>query len=1089
MAASQPQIPVVSLQASNTSAPFVPPTFSPPCLGLDGAVFNPEVVSQPEPCRPPLSRPTLPPAVPPCERQCGFGRTCAFFYGILSCETLQEIECDCLSCCSFAPNPPPPPPSPPLRPPPPPPVSPWPSPPLAPSPTPSPPPNRPIPRPPPRPGVPQTSPSPPYPPSRPSPPASPSPPRLPPTPPPPLAPGFDIVQRLSLRAFFPDWPDYFGPGNPSLARTAEQEENLANAVCRTAVGLSCMLELGFATRTRVLVATCSAYADRIGDNETALSVACADLAFVPGDRFGDDADVTFQLRAFLKGDTAKLGSVEQLTAYFALYSAREDWWNRFLKADASNVPYERAYFFPISVSENILGPPLPPPDSPRSPPPPAPPTLPAPPRIPAPPLSPPPPFLPGGRPSPPSPPASDDSLVALSSLLSVAIIPMAALMLYGYIKYYRGNHRMLSSAGIHPPVCNWAGSANYVKQKRYACFLSHYKVEAGSDARFLHDLLGKMLRSPVYLDSEDLADLRLLFTHGVGKSDVLVLMGTEKVLSRPWCVLEMWYAITNNIPIVVLEIEGRGFPSPARLRAILEDFEKYIERTNPGALGELRTHLEAESAYAAVVEASTKSAKSTESRRSMPPPKATFEEQMASLKQALIRELCLPDSKAHLKFRPWGTNNQVAADAHDLIDAMGARLSRKLTWRHLARSASRSLSQRLGAKTRVIDTMLRWVERAPRSFAFFISYYRTESAGDARFLQGQLSRFVRRPVFLDATDADDIGDILTLGLRRSDALIFLQTENILSRPWCLLELYMATHLSLPILMLNIEGKGYDYEKARRFLNNLQQSLEETNPGAYEELCEQLHTRKLSFTHMQQTLVALVPSIISITYNPCGSDNHVRAVMQDIVDKTARMRVNLNRSNHSTEPLGRGRASHAKETSSDDHISPMNATRKTQCNGRDVSPRKSPTPTQNFVDATGSAVGLPIPMELARPYVLSEQEEERNTRSRVSEVATGASPPTARSTIFSTSYASRETVGDMKDPTRAAPAWLGPVRSLRGKISSVIGSPRDSTRAKGGTHGLQGQQEGSDDTKGTTSKEANSAALPASSGSPKCSSDV
>ena len=35
----------------------------------------------------------------------------------------------------------------------------------------------------------------------------------------------------------------------------------------------------------------------------------------------------------------------------------------------------------------------------------------------------------------------------------------------------------------------------------HACFLSHYKMEAASDARLLHDMLAKMLRYPVFLDS------------------------------------------------------------------------------------------------------------------------------------------------------------------------------------------------------------------------------------------------------------------------------------------------------------------------------------------------------------------------------------------------------------------------------------------------------------------------------------------------------------------------------------------------------------------------------------------------------------
>ena len=81
-----------------------------------------------------------------------------------------------------------------------------------------------------------------------------------------------------------------------------------------------------------------------------------------------------------------------------------------------------------------------------------------------------------------------------------------------------------------PPTAQW-------KCKRvggYCAFLSHYKTEAGSDARYMRDLLQRMLQAPCYLDSAELSDLRRLFDEGVHKSDVLVLLGTAEVLTRPW---------------------------------------------------------------------------------------------------------------------------------------------------------------------------------------------------------------------------------------------------------------------------------------------------------------------------------------------------------------------------------------------------------------------------------------------------------------------------------------------------------------------------------------------------------------------------
>ena len=52
-----------------------------------------------------------------------------------------------------------------------------------------------------------------------------------------------------------------------------------------------------------------------------------------------------------------------------------------------------------------------------------------------------------------------------------------------------------------PPKCQWLlGTNKQGGTNKYALFLSHYKVEAGSDARYLNDLIRRMTGRPVYLD-------------------------------------------------------------------------------------------------------------------------------------------------------------------------------------------------------------------------------------------------------------------------------------------------------------------------------------------------------------------------------------------------------------------------------------------------------------------------------------------------------------------------------------------------------------------------------------------------------------
>lgn len=73
------------------------------------------------------------------------------------------------------------------------------------------------------------------------------------------------------------------------------------------------------------------------------------------------------------------------------------------------------------------------------------------------------------------------------------------------------------------------------KPLRVLCFhrRAFTSAEASSDARFMHDMLRKMLHAPVFLDSSSLADLRKLITEGVHKSETVLLLATKGVLSRP----------------------------------------------------------------------------------------------------------------------------------------------------------------------------------------------------------------------------------------------------------------------------------------------------------------------------------------------------------------------------------------------------------------------------------------------------------------------------------------------------------------------------------------------------------------------------
>ena len=90
--------------------------------------------------------------------------------------------------------------------------------------------------------------------------------------------------------------------------------------------------------------------------------------------------------------------------------------------------------------------------------------------------------------------------------------------------------------------------------------------------------------SEVFLDSDDLMDLRDLLEH-VKTSDVLLLFQTKSVLQRPWCLLELYTAIQEGVPIVPLQIAGlTNYEYEfAAAQTLLENLEVELEKVNPGA--------------------------------------------------------------------------------------------------------------------------------------------------------------------------------------------------------------------------------------------------------------------------------------------------------------------------------------------------------------------------------------------------------------------------------------------------------------------------------------------------------------------------
>ena len=101
------------------------------------------------------------------------------------------------------------------------------------------------------------------------------------------------------------------------------------------------------------------------------------------------------------------------------------------------------------------------------------------------------------------------------------------------------------------------------------------------EAQFLKTELERVLGAEVFLDSDDLKDLRKLGEHVVD-SDVLVLLQSAEVLLRPWCVYELVTAIKADVPIVA--VTSKPFPAHFGSGEVLTSVTWCIEIAPNGSL-------------------------------------------------------------------------------------------------------------------------------------------------------------------------------------------------------------------------------------------------------------------------------------------------------------------------------------------------------------------------------------------------------------------------------------------------------------------------------------------------------------------------
>jgi len=471
---------------------------------------------------------------------------------------------------------------------------------------------------------------------------------------------------------------------------------------------------------------------------------------------------------------------------------------------------------------------------------------------------------------------SSEEAVMIMIGVSFAMVALLALAIISDVYAHEVQQRLESKWSVctlDPPFVHRGWRLRGI----YACFLSHYKMEAASDARYMHDMFRKMLKAPVFLDSSTLNDLRDLITEGVHKSDTLILLATRGVLARPWCLLELLETAREGIPVVVVQMANGGFTFDEAHR-FMTNLEGELDRVNPSGANFLRERLG----------------------------------DLAELKAVVLHTLDANEGKP-LVFDSHAGDHAMVATMKDVVERMAASTRRKIEWRGSSPTlhfGTASLAQQIARTIMRANSVESWRSSALRlSFsresrareqdvsnvqsAVFVCCSREDAVQHARVLRAALSLRLRRACAVGG--GADTADFVP----ESELFVVLLTRKLLDDPSAIHEIWLALQRKLPLVSIAIAGAGYDFAEANEVLSDLTTSL--STDLAAEAKGKRASSRKTKQSTAVEDLQRLLPdgvtvdavgealhtsltAVIALAWTPAGSKNHLDAVVDDILER-------------------------------------------------------------------------------------------------------------------------------------------------------------------------------------------------------------
>ena len=182
-------------------------------------------------------------------------------------------------------------------------------------------------------------------------------------------------------------------------------------------------------------------------------------------------------------------------------------------------------------------------------------------------------------------------------------------------------------------------------------------------------------------------------------------------------------------------------------------------------------------------------------------------------------------------------------------------------------------------------------------YAAFLSHMKHEAGMEARYMRDKMQKMLRKPVFLDSSNLTDLRRLIKHGLCRCDTVVLLATKGVLLRPWCLLELWVASQKNIPIVVFEIGERGFTWAEARSILTDLPAAMEESNVSYLmeqvglvmaEQAADGTSSASLQMPSIAQVGVQIFDALNvrerrGAVFHPWGTDNELLADMSDLID--------------------------------------------------------------------------------------------------------------------------------------------------------------------------------------------------------------